>query len=35
MKYVVKAASAFEAGYCYGCIKQDINKCDKQCFDKG
>lgn len=34
MKYIVQAQD-YTLAYCYACGKQDINKCDKQCFDKG
>lgn len=31
MKYIIKPSKKTIEGYCFGCGKQNQNKCDEQC----
>ncbi|SFO48740.1 Cys-rich peptide, Clo7bot family [Pseudobutyrivibrio sp. JW11] len=35
MKYIVSTDKSYKEAYCFACVSQNVNKCDKQCLDKG
>lgn len=35
MKFLVKKEKNNVIGFCYGCVWQDNNSCEKQCLSKG